>query len=456
MEAAARGHAAAVGTLCGFGADPLVLSSTSSNALSLAAGQGHTEAVAMLLSLGGLLPRSVGAAAAALRAVATRLQALTPLRLTAARKERALWSLARRVDAAAEKTAATEKSSARRSRIAEKRARQGQMGRVGLMWGGRGLLKAVFVCWNSAAVAAISERAASRAATFRGESDHLANAQEFLLVSTAAVRTEVDEAIDALVAAIAAASSKVGLAASRASLVVSMLAHCDEDNLTPLCRAVMSGHLDTVQVMATCWGAFDAAGAGGLAFHAAYAQQNKAFSAFRLLCTVEHRCAAASEAVRVPSPFPEGVLRLMRAAGYGLTEEDLDAAAEEGYEKEDDKAMRAVRTPQSRERGDGPSPRAAGWRKAWAAQSESPSAQANGTGWGVWLAESADVHQLQSRCASASQALTAVGEIAKAAVAVWVLEEGPAKTRAEAKERHCRKLHRELAAKQLIGWGQEE
>jgi len=177
MEAAARGHTAAVGTLCGFGADPLVLSSTSSNALSLAAGQGHTEAVAMLLSLGGLLPRSVGAAAAALRAVATRLQALTPLRLTAARKERALWSLARRVDAAAEKTAATEKSSARRSRIAEKRARQGQMGRVGLMWGGRGLLKAVFCCWNSAAVAAISERAASRAATFRGESNHLANAQ---------------------------------------------------------------------------------------------------------------------------------------------------------------------------------------------------------------------------------------------------------------------------------------
>ena len=67
-------------------------------------------------------------------------------------------------------------------------------------------------------------------------------------MSTAAVRTEVDEAIDALVAAIAAASSKVGLAASRASLVHEMLAHCDEDSLTPLCRAVMSGHLDTVQV----------------------------------------------------------------------------------------------------------------------------------------------------------------------------------------------------------------
>ena len=250
-----------------------------------------------------------------------------------------------------------------------------------------------------------------------------------------------------------AASSKVGLAASRASLVHEMLAHCDEDSLTPLCRAVMSGHLDTVQVMATCWGAFDAAGAGGLAFHAAYAQQNKAFSAFRLLSTVEHRCAAASEVARVPSPFPEGVLRLIRAPGYGLTEEDLDAAAEEGYEKEDDKAMRSVL---SRERGDGPSPRTAGWRKAWAVQSESPSAQAGGTEWGVWLAESADVHQLQSRCASASLALQAVGEIAQAAVAVWVLEEGPAKTRAEAKERHCRKLHRELAAKQLIGWGQEE
>ena len=85
----------------GFGADPLVLSSPSSNALSLAAGQGHTEAVALLRSLGGLLPRSVGAAAAALRAVAPRLEALTPLRLTAARQERALWSLARRVAAAA-------------------------------------------------------------------------------------------------------------------------------------------------------------------------------------------------------------------------------------------------------------------------------------------------------------------------------------------------------------------
>ena len=72
------------------------------------------------------------------------------------------------------------------------------------------------------------------------------------------------------------------------------------------------------------------------------------------------------------------------------------------------------------------------------------------------MGKGADVHQLQSRCASASLALQAVGEIATATVAVWVLEEGPAKTRAEAKERHCRKLHRELAAKQLIGWGQEE